>query len=378
MNCRRNFAWIAVFSTLAFGFGSAYAQNDSDFFRNRRLQRPDGLRARINWAADEQRQADEYWIGIGGKSVDAALAAHLGLDENEGVIVNDVVENSPAAKGDLKKHDVIVKIGDAKISGIADVQKAVKEHEGTEMSVTVIRAGKELTVEITPEFRPERFKDSREAPEGALNFGPWMPKSPEEAWSMRFFGPGVITFGNERAEFPAGLSIAIKKDSDKPAKITVKRGDDSWEASEDELDKLPEDVRRHVERLLGRLPAPVFEKLPMQGRRELGSGGRFRWDNFDEGRDVLKRFFGRDQDFEVREFAPGSDGQSDRLQRRLENMSQRMERLMEEFRDLRNEVGNEDGSNSEVEDSDATSEEEAETESNFNSPTKSSAEVNRI
>jgi hypothetical protein len=50
------------------------------------------------------------------------------------------------------------------------------------------------------------------------------------------------------------MTIIVHKQGEHPTKITVTRGEDSWEVTEQELDKLPDDVRPHVERMLGRLP----------------------------------------------------------------------------------------------------------------------------
>ena len=47
------------------------------------------------------------------------------------------------------------------------------------------------------------------------------------------------------------MSIVISKEGDQPAKIVVKRGDEKWEVTEKELDKLPADVRPHVEHMFG-------------------------------------------------------------------------------------------------------------------------------
>ena len=47
------------------------------------------------------------------------------------------------------------------------------------------------------------------------------------------------------------MSITITKTGDKPAEITVKEGDEKWEVSEKDLDKLPEKVRPYVDGMLG-------------------------------------------------------------------------------------------------------------------------------
>jgi hypothetical protein len=94
---------------------------------------------------------------------------------------------------------------------------------------------------------------------------------------MRFFHPGVMLGDEDRVELelvlgdlPKGLKVLINKDGDGPAKIHVERGDDEWDVTEKELDKLPEDVRAHVQKFLGqprafgiRLAAPKV--VPLEG-----------------------------------------------------------------------------------------------------------------
>lgn len=54
---------------------------------------------------------------------------------------------------------------------------------------------------------------------------------------------------------PNNLTVTIVRKGSEPARITVKKDDQSWEITEKELDKLPADVRKHVEPMLtGRYP----------------------------------------------------------------------------------------------------------------------------
>ncbi len=46
------------------------------------------------------------------------------------------------------------------------------------------------------------------------------------------------------------MTVDIHREGKKPARITVKKGDQKWEINEDQLDKLPEEVRREVQPLL--------------------------------------------------------------------------------------------------------------------------------
>src|SRR6185312_4338118 len=84
-------------------------------------------------------------------------------------------------------------------------------------------------------------------------------------FEFRNFGPGVIVGGGQGvANLPDGVSVSIQKENDKPARITVKRGDETWNVAGDDpesLKSLPADLRPFVEQMLhggGRLPNPNF------------------------------------------------------------------------------------------------------------------------
>jgi Zn-dependent M28 family amino/carboxypeptidase len=68
----------------------------------------------------------------------------------EGLLLSGVVEGGPAEKGGLKGGDVIVKLGDSKITGIEDFDSALRKHKpGDKIKVTVQRDGKPVELEVT-------------------------------------------------------------------------------------------------------------------------------------------------------------------------------------------------------------------------------------
>lgn len=68
----------------------------------------------------------------------------------EGVAVLEVVDGSPADKAGFKKGDIIVKLGNVEISGLADFRYQLYKHEvGDKLEVTYYRDGKKNTTTIT-------------------------------------------------------------------------------------------------------------------------------------------------------------------------------------------------------------------------------------
>ena len=96
-----------------------------------------------------------YWIGVPVSPVDATLRAHLpALPAGAGLIVNDVVKESPAEQATVHKDDILISIGGSKpLDASQLLVAAVQATEGKPSPLQILRAGKELTLTITPSKR---------------------------------------------------------------------------------------------------------------------------------------------------------------------------------------------------------------------------------
>ena len=74
---------------------------------------------------------------------------HFGV--TNGALVNNVREDSPAAKAGLKAGDIITEIDGKAVKGEMDVARAIGEKKEGEVTVTYIRGGQKNTVRVTPE-----------------------------------------------------------------------------------------------------------------------------------------------------------------------------------------------------------------------------------
>ncbi len=84
------------------------------------------------------------------RQVTPELAREFKLNEQQGAIVTDVVQDTPAAKAGLKPGDVIVKFNDNNVSDRRHLQLMVAQTlPKTDVKLTVIRDGKERTVTVT-------------------------------------------------------------------------------------------------------------------------------------------------------------------------------------------------------------------------------------
>jgi serine protease Do len=90
------------------------------------------------------------WLGVQMQPMTPALAKALGRANADGVLVNDVHTDSPAARADLKQGDVIVGFDKATIKTPRDLALAVAGAKaGKAAKVTVWRDGRERSFEVT-------------------------------------------------------------------------------------------------------------------------------------------------------------------------------------------------------------------------------------
>ena len=82
------------------------------------------------------------WIGIEIQDIDETIAGQLGLRNSNGVLVNKVVEDSPADNGGIKRGDAIVRFDHRSIKDVSFLQNLIaKLSIGERVQVVVVRNG---------------------------------------------------------------------------------------------------------------------------------------------------------------------------------------------------------------------------------------------
>ncbi len=193
----------------------------------------------------------KYWIGAGCEPLSEALQAQLEL--KEGLVVADVIADSPAAAAGIQKHDIVLRFGDAKLTEVHQLVELVDKQGAKTVDIVLLRGAKEKTVSLTPAERPKDRLLGLEAVEREIKDKLEEVQKQQRAVTMSFVRPGVVVPPGhmKTMQLPSGMSISIQKDGDKPAKIEVKRGDQSWSVTDEKLDELPADIRPFVEQMRG-------------------------------------------------------------------------------------------------------------------------------
>jgi len=95
------------------------------------------------------------WLGISFQELSENLVLALNLDDSKGIMITQVLNNSPAKNAGLKSKDVIIKIDNEKINGTSDLRNIIfYKYPGTTIKLTIIRDGLEIEQDITLASRP--------------------------------------------------------------------------------------------------------------------------------------------------------------------------------------------------------------------------------
>lgn len=95
----------------------------------------------------------QFAIGVMVDTLPEGIAAHLKLDAEQGLIVREVLPESPAATAGIESFDILLKVGDTKLAGLDSLQKIVRASEGQPLTVTWLHQGEPKSAEITPTKR---------------------------------------------------------------------------------------------------------------------------------------------------------------------------------------------------------------------------------
>ena len=91
-------------------------------------------------------------LGVRVHDLDKDLASYFDVDAYEGVLVLEVMEDSPAEEAGLKAGDVILRIDDEKVRDADDLRDILADYdEGDEVTLEIVRHGKRQSITVTLE-----------------------------------------------------------------------------------------------------------------------------------------------------------------------------------------------------------------------------------
>jgi hypothetical protein len=227
----------------------------------------------------------EFWLGVYVSRPSPALQAQLKLPKHQGLLVEELRPESPAAKAGVRQYDILLAGNDKPLSGLHDLVLLIDQVKDGKLTLDLLRAGQHETVTVTPTKRP--------AHEPGEIGGPWL-SNPEDAgfgrgfpwadphlaegrpWEFHIVRPGQILppggpmtglagggsttmeiIVHATSSLSDGSKVEITRHGAEPAKVVVTHDKEKWEGAAGDLSKIPEKIRPEVEKLLH----PAFDHL---------------------------------------------------------------------------------------------------------------------
>jgi S1-C subfamily serine protease len=176
-------------------------------------------------AADSGEKNEKAWMGIYMQDLNDDIAEALDLEIDEGVLINGVIDDSPADMAGIKDGDVIIRFDNNVIDKSKDLSKAVKSRKpGEKVSIVFFRDGKKQDIELvlgSAETEDRRF---------SLKSSPktFQKKYEFKTSSHGYMGVVLQDLGEQLAEYfevKEGILITQVEEDSPAGKAGLKAGD---------------------------------------------------------------------------------------------------------------------------------------------------------
>jgi serine protease Do len=181
------------------------------------------------------------WLGVGIQELTEELAAQFAVKPEDGVLVGNVMQDSPADRGGMKTGDIIQEFNGTRISNVRQLQREVAQSSvGSPAQIRVLREKKPLTLTIVLGEQPADLSAASE------------PAAPPSEAADRF-GLTVQDLTAElrdqlRLKDPDGVVVSGVEDAGPAARAGIRPGDVITEANRE-----PVRNSRDFARILGQL-----------------------------------------------------------------------------------------------------------------------------
>ncbi len=175
---------------------------------------PAAMAAEIVADLRDDGKVERAWLGVGIQAIGEDMADSLGLGDEDGAIVSQVMADSPAAAAGIEQGDVILKVNDVDVKQLRDLTRTIAALKAGETAMlSILRDGRHITIEATVGMPAE--PEMAMAPEdSAVLEALGVRLSPLDEMARRSHGigedvSGVVVSGLERHGVAAGKGIHL-------------------------------------------------------------------------------------------------------------------------------------------------------------------------
>ncbi len=155
------------------------------------------------------------WLGVAIQDLTKELAEYYGLENRKGVLVTRVYEDDPADRGGIRPHDIIISVGNQKVTTTRELSSAIAASTiGKKTAITLLRNGREKTVYVKLRKRDDAALHAREDSETTNNLGITLSElTPEMATRLGF------------SKDEQGILVTQVENSSQADKAGIRQGD---------------------------------------------------------------------------------------------------------------------------------------------------------
>ncbi|MBI3462374.1 MAG: PDZ domain-containing protein [Planctomycetes bacterium] len=114
-----------------------------------------------------------FRIGVELAAAEETLRVQLKLPQGQGVVVTNVIDDLPAAKAGIQKHDILLMLGDKPVASHEEFRDKLQEFGEKPIAIKLIREGKKISIEVTPQKHQEPAGAANRVPVHSIVEGNW-------------------------------------------------------------------------------------------------------------------------------------------------------------------------------------------------------------
>lgn len=142
------------------------------------------------------------WVGLYVQDIDDEMRDYMSIKEDYGILVNDVVDGSPADEAGLRETDIILKFSGEKIRDTRQLTRMVEGSRiGKKVELQIVRNKKKKKLKLRVEEKPERYYSNRNHLEHGIPDVSAHRKIYNFGWGRPKLGIRMSNLNDELAEY---------------------------------------------------------------------------------------------------------------------------------------------------------------------------------